>query len=150
MKQTIFRLTYAGLLMAAILAFGAVAGVAQDPNCTDVAGQNAMQDEYDKLWAGRNDQDHAKALQNRKAAINSGKAFLDKYGSCDSTKERSEWLKVQLPKQEEAVKKLIDDRERAKVVNPFLAALQATATTDAAAKAKAFSDASSLGQQLLT
>ena len=149
MKRTIFRLTYAGLLVAAILACGAVASFAQDP-CTDVAGQNAMQDEYDKLWAGRSDADVDKAIDNRKKAIDSGKAFLDKYGSCDSTKERSEWLKVQLPKQEEAVKKLIDERERAKVVNPFLAALQATASTDAATKAKAYSDASSLGQQLLT
>jgi hypothetical protein len=148
MKRTIFSLTYAGLLVAAILACGAVASFAQDP-CTDVAGQNAMQDEYDKLWAGRSDTDIDKAIDNRKKAIDSGKAFLDKYGSCDSTKERSEWLKVQLPKQEEAVKKLIDDRERTKLVNPFLSALQATSSADATAKAKAYSDASSLGQQIL-
>ena len=139
MKRTIFRLTYAGLLVAAILACGAVASFAQDP-CTDVAGQNAMQDEYDKLWAGRSDPDPSKAIDNRKKAIDSGKAFLDKYGNCDSTKERSDWLKVQLPKQEATVKELAGNAEKAKLLKSFDAALQA----------KNIPDAYTLGNQILT
>ena len=78
------------------IAFGAAAGLAQDP-CTDAAGQTAMQDEYDKLWAGRDGQDPAKAVENRKQAIQlSGKAFLDKYGACASAELRATWLKTDL------------------------------------------------------
>ena len=149
MKNTIFRLIYAGLLIAAILAFGAVAGVAQDPACTDVAGQNAMQDEYDKLWAGRKDPDLAKQLDFRKKAIDSGKAFLDKYGACDSTKERSDWLKTNLPKQDEAARNLAVAIETSGVLKSFDVALQATNTTDAAAKAKAYGDVYTVGGQIL-
>ena len=148
MKKTIFRLTTAGLVLAAFIALGAAAALAQDP-CTDAAGQTAMQDEYDKLWAGKNDPDVNKAIANRKQAINSGKAFLDKYGSCDSAKERADWLKVQLPKQEQAVKDLTAKLERGQYVDPFNAALKASDTKDAAAKAKAYEDMFNYGGQLL-
>ena len=120
MNKTIFRLTTAGLMLAGVIAFGAAAGWAQDP-CTDAAGQTAMQDEYDKLWAGRNDPDPAKAVENRKQAINSGKAFLDKYGACASAELRATWLKTNLPKQEETVKKMGADAERV-VRRPVFAA----------------------------
>jgi tetratricopeptide (TPR) repeat protein len=142
MKQTIFRLTYAGLLIAAILACGAVASFAQDP-CTDVAGQNAMQDEFDKLYANKTD------VEVRKQAINSGKAFLDKYGSCPSTDERSTWLKKNIPLMEQKVAAADELKNRSAVVNPFNAALQATNTADATAKAKAYADAYSTGQAVM-
>ncbi len=149
MKRTIFRLTYAGLLIAAFLACGAVASFAQDP-CTDVAGLNAKQDEYDKLWAGRNDTDAAKALANRKAAVNSGKEFIDKFGACDAAKERTDWLKVQLPKQEATIKQMEAGMETGAVLKPFNAALQASGATDAAAKARAYDDIYNYGGQILT
>jgi len=139
MNKTIFRLTTAGLMLAGVIAFGAAAGFAQDP-CTDAAGQTAMQDEYDKLWAGRNDPDPAKAVENRKQAINSGKAFLDKYGACASAELRATWLKTNLPKQEETVKKMGADAERGKLVNPFNTAL----------KNKALDDMFNYGGQILT
>ena len=148
MKQTIFRLTYASALVAAILAFGAVAGLAQDP-CTDVAGLNAKQDEYDKLWAGRNDTDPAKALANRKAAINSGKEFIDKYGACDSAKERTDWLKVNIPKQEATVAQIEKNADWSRLLNAFDAALVASGSSDASAKTKAYDDAYTLGKQIL-
>jgi tetratricopeptide (TPR) repeat protein len=149
MKQTIFRLTYAGLLIAAFLACGAVASFAQDP-CTDVASLNAKQDEYDKLWAGRNDADPNKAIANRKAAINSGKEFIDKFGSCDSAKERVTWLQGQLPKQEATVKTMESNLQTGAVLKSFDAALQASASTDAAVKAKAYDDVYNIGGQILT
>ncbi|MFL6375183.1 MAG: hypothetical protein ACJ73D_10995 [Pyrinomonadaceae bacterium] len=144
MKKTIFRLTYAGLLMAAFLAFGAVTGVAQDPNCTDVAGQNAMQDEFDTLY-----KKGAADLVARQKAIDSGKAFLDKYGSCDTTKERSDWLRSKIPGFEKQVATAREAQARAAVVDPFNAALVATNTTDATAKSKAYSDAYATGQQVM-
>jgi hypothetical protein len=132
------------MLAVAILAFGAVAGIAQDP-CTDVAGQNAMQDEFDTLY-----KKGAADLDARQKAIDSGKAFLDKYGNCDPTKERSDWLKSKIPVFEKQVKEGREKKVRADVVDPFNAALIATNTTDATAKAKAYSDAYSTGQQVMT
>jgi predicted negative regulator of RcsB-dependent stress response len=91
--KTIFRSTTLLLILAAIIAFGAVAGMAQDP-CTDVEGQNKMQDEFDELYKDKVN------LDVRSKAIDSGKAFLEKYGSCESAKVRADWLKVQIPKME--------------------------------------------------
>jgi tetratricopeptide (TPR) repeat protein len=149
MKQTIFRLTYAGLLIAAFLACGAAASFAQDP-CTDVASLNAKQDEYDKLWAGRNDTDPSKAVANRKAAINSGKEFIDKFGSCDSAKERVAWLQTNLPKQDATVKQMESQMQTGAVLKSFDAALQASGSADATAKAKAYDDVYNIGGQILT
>jgi len=148
MKQTIFRLTYAGLLIAAFLACGAAASFAQDP-CTDVAALNAKQDEYDKLWEGRKEQDITKQIANRKAAVNSGKEFLDKFASCPSAKERADWLQINLPKQEATIKQLEASLVKGKLLSDFDAALVASNATDAATKAKGFDTAFSLGKQIL-
>ncbi|MEQ1922566.1 MAG: hypothetical protein ABL952_08660 [Pyrinomonadaceae bacterium] len=91
--KTIFRSTNLLLLLAAIIAFGAVAGMAQDP-CTDADGQTKMQDEFDALYADKKD------LNVRQRAIDSGKSFLEKYGNCESAKVRADWLKGQIPKME--------------------------------------------------
>ncbi|MBK7394122.1 MAG: hypothetical protein IPI64_12630 [Chloracidobacterium sp.] len=91
--KTIFRSTNLLLLLAAIIAFGAVAGMAQDP-CTDADGQTKMQDEFDGLYANKTD------LNVRQKAIDSGKAFLEKFGACESAKVRADWLKIQIPKME--------------------------------------------------
>ncbi|MBV9241892.1 MAG: hypothetical protein JO314_07785, partial [Acidobacteria bacterium] len=147
MKKTIFRFTYAGLLVAAVLALGAVAGFAQDP-CTDVAGQNAMQDEFDKLYAVKVGDPNF--MDSRQKAIDSGKAFLDKYGNCDPTKERSDWLRAKLPGFEKQLADIRKQKERDATVNPFNTALTGTSSTDAAAKAKAISDAYATGQQIIT
>ncbi|HRI03413.1 MAG TPA: hypothetical protein PLL77_06690 [Pyrinomonadaceae bacterium] len=91
--KTIFRSTNLLLILAAIIAFGAVAGMAQDP-CTDADGQTKMQDEFDLLYADKKD------LNVRQRAIDSGKAFLEKYGNCEPAKVRADWLKAQIPKME--------------------------------------------------
>jgi hypothetical protein len=116
MRKTIFRLTTAGLMLAALIALGAVAGLAQDP-CTDAAGQTAMQDEFDKLYADKVN------LDVRQKAIDSGKAFIDKYGTCSSTKERTDWLKINIPKMETRLKDARDAGVKEAAIKRFNTAL---------------------------
>jgi hypothetical protein len=103
-------------MLAAVIALGAVAGLAQDP-CTDAAGQTAMQDEFDKLYADKTN------LDVRQQAINSGKAFLDKYGACSSTKERADWLKLNIPKMETRLKDARDAGVKEAAIKRFNTAL---------------------------
>ena len=116
--KTIFRYANLGLLVAAMMAIGAVAGMAQDA-CTDAEGQTKMQEEFDKLFANKTD------LDVRLQALNSGKAFLDKYGACESTKDRSDWLKINIPKLETKRANDIALREKAALLKRFDAALTA-------------------------
>ncbi|HEV7701649.1 MAG TPA: hypothetical protein VGO43_15570 [Pyrinomonadaceae bacterium] len=51
-----------------------------------------MQDEFDHLYSLKGD------ATARNKAINSGKAFLENYGFCPVAKERSDWLRVNLPR----------------------------------------------------
>ncbi|MBP7416421.1 MAG: hypothetical protein KA831_07190, partial [Pyrinomonadaceae bacterium] len=130
--KTIFRSTNLLLILAAIIAFGAVAGMAQDP-CTDADGQTKMQDEFDTLYAVKND------LNVRQKAIDSGKAFLEKYGTCEPAKVRVDWLKINIPKMEA---KIILDRgakAEAELVGRF----------DAAMKAKNFDEVYVTGKEVL-
>ncbi|MBK8304439.1 MAG: hypothetical protein IPK98_13930 [Chloracidobacterium sp.] len=130
--KTIFRSTNLLLILAAIIAFGAVAGMAQDP-CTDADGQTKMQDEFDALYAVKVN------LNVRQKAIDSGKAFLEKYGSCEPAKVRVDWLKINIPKMEA---KIILDRgakAEAELVGRF----------DAAMKAKNFDEVYVTGKEVL-
>ncbi|MEO6656139.1 MAG: hypothetical protein ABIO36_08655 [Pyrinomonadaceae bacterium] len=94
--KTIFRYTNVAVLIAAIIALGAVAGLAQDP-CTDADGITALGDKFRAQYA-------LKGLPDRRIAIDTGKQFLEKYGACEATKELSDYLKIQLPKMEEKYK----------------------------------------------
>lgn len=98
--KTIFRLMNNGLILAAVIALATVVGFAQDP-CADVDAMNKAQDNFDTLYANKTD------LNVRGQAIQAGKDFIDKYGSCEPAKVRVDWLKLNVPKME---KKLADDR----------------------------------------
>lgn len=130
--KTIFRSTNLLLMLAAIIAFGAVAGMAQDP-CTDADGQTKLQDEFDGLYANKTD------LNVRSKAIDSGKIFLEKYGACESAKVRADWLKINIPKMET---KLTADRgakAEGELVGRF----------DTAMKAKNFDEVYATGKEVL-
>jgi len=132
--KTIFRLTNLGLLLAALLAFGAVAGLAQDP-CQDADGQTKMQDEFDALYKqGR------KAFDARKKAIESGKSFVDKYGSCEAAKARTDWLKTQIPIMEKNLSGDQAGAEKEAVLGRF----------DASLKGKNWDDAYTAGDEILS
>ncbi len=83
--RTIFRSLNMGLILAAILALGAVTGFAQDP-CTDAAGQAAASDNITALYQKRKEGDGFSAL------VEAAKQFLEKYGSCESSKPMVKYI----------------------------------------------------------
>jgi hypothetical protein len=83
------------LLLAAILAVGAVAGFAQDP-CTDSAGMNDLDAKVRAAWAD-------KTLAGKKNFVTAGKQFLEKFGACKGQEEFVDWLKVKVPDTETKV-----------------------------------------------
>ena len=130
--KKIFRSTNLLLMLAAIIAFGAVAGMAQDP-CTDADGQTKLQDEFDALYADKKD------LNVRQKAIDSGKTFLEKYGSCESAKVRADWLKINVPKMETNLRVARDLQAENALVGRF----------DTAMKAKNFDEVYAAGKEVL-
>ncbi len=93
--KTIFRQLALGLMMAAFIALGAVAGFAQDP-CSDADGQGKLYDRFGELFTKT-------TIDDKKATIAAGKQFLEKYGSCESAKDSSDYLKTAVPALEKAL-----------------------------------------------
>src|SRR5438552_13797195 len=90
--KTIFRFVSFGVLLAAFIAVGNMAGFAQDP-CADADGQTALGDKFRELYPKT-------SVDDRKAAIDTGKQFLEKYGACETAKELTDYLKTNIPKME--------------------------------------------------
>lgn len=109
--KTIFRYTNIGLLLAVVIAFGAVAGFAQNP-CEDADGQTVL---GDKVRAEFKD----KTIDGRKKFVETGKQFLEKYGACEAAKELVDWLKINVPKNEDTIKKMIADKAEADLTARF-------------------------------
>ena len=114
--------------MAAFIALGAVAGLAQDP-CTDADGQTALSDKVRELFP-------KKDLDSQKAKIDTGKQFLEKYGSCDSAKEFSDYLKTSIPKWEDTYAKAVAADIENKIVARFNTGLNAKNWDDVYASGK--------------
>lgn len=131
--KKIFRFVGLGGLLTAIVAVGAVASFAQDA-CADVDGQNALyQDQVLKFYKTE-DPD---VLQK---AVDAGKQFLEKYGSCDSTKQITDWLKPKVPVWEANVPKMREEIKLKGLYTKF----------DTGAKAKNWDDVYSSGKEILT
>ncbi len=92
--KTIFRFLSTGVLSAAILAVGAVAGFGQDPapatpnaSCADIDGHNALYTKFTGVYKG-------KTLADMEAALSTGKEYLEKYGTCtEAFKDQIEFVK---------------------------------------------------------
>ena len=85
--KTIFKTLGFGAVMAAVLAIGGITVFAQDA-CNDLDAINALDA---KIRA-----DYPKP-ETKKAAIDEGKQYLEKYGNCEVTKDFSGWLKGRIP-----------------------------------------------------
>jgi len=129
--KKIFRYTNIGLLMAAILAIGAVAGFSQDA-CADAEGQGAANEKITTLFKD-------KTIAGKKAYVAAGKAFLEKYGACESAKDLSEYLKPRIPKEEENIRKMEEAEKKAALYTRF----------DTAVKAKNWDDTYASGKEIL-
>src|SRR5687768_14997338 len=100
----IFRFLSTGVLSAAVMAVGAIAGFGQDPapanpNCTDIDGHNAL---YEKFTAAY----QKKSLPEMESALSVGKEYLEKYGSCTAAnqfKDQIDFVKPQVARLEKDV-----------------------------------------------
>ena len=94
----IFRYTGIGFLLITALAVGSTTSYAQDA-CADGDGQSAANDNITALFKDR-------TVAGRKAYVAAGKAFLEKYGACESAKLLADYLKPRIPKEEENIRKM--------------------------------------------
>lgn len=116
--KTIFRYTNIALLSAALLAVAALGTFAQDV-CGDAVAQSADRDKITEQAKGRT------TIEGRKTFGNTGKAFVEKFGACESAKDMVDWLKVQLPRNDEALKKMEADAAKAALLKRFDDSLKA-------------------------
>lgn len=122
--KTIFRTFNLGLILASILALGAVVTFAQDPApakdpCTDVDGQNALYDKFLAAFA-------VKTLDGRKQWVDLGKQYVEKYGNCttnDTVKTNSAYFNAQIPKWEKAIVDMGLAQKKKAMIDRFNAAL---------------------------
>ena len=114
--KTIFRYANLGLLVAAMMAIGAVAGMAQDP-CADpeltTLGDRVRAEFDDKSIAGRT------------KFLASGKQFQDKYGKCEPAQALNTWLTGQMPKTKVTLDALVEAEAKKKMIERFNAGLLA-------------------------
>jgi len=113
--KTIFRYTNLGLLLVVMMAMGVVAAAAQDP-CADAEGMTALGDKVRAEFA-------VKTIEGRKAFLESGKQFQEKYGKCEPGKELDAWLTTTMPKTKVALDAQIEADRRAKLIARFNAGL---------------------------
>ncbi|HSU25381.1 MAG TPA: hypothetical protein VLI65_05335, partial [Pyrinomonadaceae bacterium] len=105
--KRVFRFLNMGMLLAAVTVAGATYSFAQDP-CTDTAAQDSLQDTIRKSYAN-----------DKPTAISTGKQLLEKYGSCEYSKEFVTWLNAQMPKWELIVKEQIEGENLKKILNRY-------------------------------
>ncbi|MFN2412640.1 MAG: hypothetical protein ABR535_06250 [Pyrinomonadaceae bacterium] len=92
--RTIFRFTGAAMLVA-VCAMGTFAQ-ATDP-CADTAAQDGLQNTIREVYA-----------KDKPKAIETGKQLLEKFGTCEYSREFVTWLKAQMPKWEAGIAKQRD------------------------------------------
>jgi len=109
--KKIFRYANLGLMLAAVFALGTVASMAQDA-CSDAAGQTTLGDKFRELYP-------KKSIEDRRATIDTGKQFLEKYGSCESAQDLADYLKKTLPILEGNLKKMEDAAAQAALYKRF-------------------------------
>jgi len=137
--KTIFRFLSTGVLTVAIVAVAASVGFGQDaaatpsPSCGDIDGHNALYTKFTSVYA-------AKTLPEMKAALSTGKEYLEKYGTCtEAFKEQIEFVKPHVARLEKAV----PEKEKGEALKPFFTKYDAGIKSDNAA------DVLSAGKEIL-
>ncbi len=119
-------------MFAAVIAIGAVIGFGQNP-CEDVDGQTKLDATFRANFSS------TKTQAERKVALDAGKQFLEKYGSCEPVKEFADYLKGYLPKLDDQIKKKDRENEVKVIADKFLGGM----------KSKNWDDVYPSGKQLL-
>ncbi len=112
----IFRSLNMAVMVGALAAVGTTAAYAQDA-CGDIDGQTAAYTKFTELFP-------KKSIADRKATIEAGKQFLEKYGTCESVKEQADYLKGAIPKMEEGVKNAEGAAVRSEILKRYDAGIQ--------------------------
>ncbi|MEO8041526.1 MAG: hypothetical protein ABI646_02850 [Acidobacteriota bacterium] len=129
--KKIFRFLGTGVLSAAIIAVGAVAGFGQDApaatanaNCADIDGHNALYTKFTGVYG-------KKTLPEMESALSTGKEYLEKFGSCEAFTEQVAFVKPHVTRLESAVR-------RTKLVARYDASVKADDPTEIVAAGKDF------------
>ena len=137
--KTIFRFLSTGVLTAAMVAIAVTAGFGQDaaatpsPSSADIDGHNALYTKFTGIYG-------AKTLPEMKAALSTGKEYLEKYGTCtEAFKDQIEFVKPHVARLEKAV----PEKEKADLLKPSFAKYDAGIKSDNAA------DVLSAGKEIL-
>ena len=124
--KTIFRIFGLGAVLTALFAVGGTSAFGQD-QCADVDGMNAV---YQDVLTNYKSNDVAVFQK----AIDSGKQFLEKYGSCEPAKQNADWIKGNMPKWEVRLGEL----KKAAILSRFDKAVQGKNYDDAYAAAEEY------------
>jgi len=115
--KTIFRFLSTGVMTAAFLAVAATAGFGQDTpaatpnaNCADIDGHNALYTKFTGMY-------NKKTASEIRAALATGKEYLEKFGSCEAFKDQVDFVKPHVVRLEKDVV-VADEREK---LAPFFA-----------------------------
>ena len=134
--KTIFRYANLGLLVAAMMAIGALAVLAQTPApvdpCADADGMTTLGDKVRAEFL-------VKTIEGRTKFLESGKQFQEKYGKCEPGKELDAWLTTTMPKTRTALDAQIEADRKAKLLSRF----------DGALDAKNWDEVSAAGKEVL-
>jgi hypothetical protein len=95
--KTIFRVLMFGMMMSAV---SAVSVFAQDV-CAEVEAQQALYANFTKNLPSATAK---KTLDEREAAVQAGKQYVEKYGACKDSEQIVTYLKANLPAMETAIK----------------------------------------------
>ena len=124
--KTIFRFLSSGVLSAAIIAVGAVAGFGQDTaatpnaNCADIDGHNALYTKFLGVYK-------AKSSADMKVALSTGKEYLEKYGTCtEAFKDQIEFVKPHV----ERIEKALPGQARVEELGPIFKRFDTAITAD--------------------
>jgi hypothetical protein len=83
-----------GVLLAALFAVGGISAFGQD-QCADVDAMNAT---YQAVL------DNYKSVDTLQKAVDAGKEFLEKWGTCEVAKQNADWIKGKMPGWEATLK----------------------------------------------
>ena len=124
--KTIFRTLGIGAALATVMAVGGISVFAQD-GCSDLDAINAL----DAKIRGEYQKD-------KKAAVDDGKQYLEKYGTCEVTKDFSAWLKGRIPVWENDLKIDVSAKRQKELHDKFDAGFTSKNFDDSFAAADAY------------
>lgn len=107
--KKILRFVGMGTVLTAMFALGAAAAFAQDDKCADVDGQTALYTTITTTYKIGSLPDLQKKIDSLQKAVDAGKQFLEKYGSCEPAKPQVDWMTPKIPQWEDTVKKLKEE-----------------------------------------